>query len=150
MKIVWSALVVALFLLGGCGGSGSSSSGNSNSSGENTSAIAGTYSGNAAIVARLVGESLSDTVTVVLTVTANGQIRISFENRVEFIGPVTAAGSFSASGSIKRLGLSDCRGILTVRGTISGNQVAANITSRNVACNLLSGSLRGTITASKI
>ncbi|MFT5115115.1 MAG: hypothetical protein ACI8P9_004459 [Parasphingorhabdus sp.] len=150
MKIFWPMIVALSLLIAGCGGSGGSSSGNPTTSGQDTSALAGMYKGTAVLIARIAGQSGDSDVTVSILITPNGQIRISFDNRVEFLGAITKAGGYSISGSIKRLGLSQCRGIITASGNVIGSQVNGSITSRNVKCNLISGSLRGSFTASKI
>ena len=149
VKRPWIIFVISTLILAGCGGSGGSSSGNPTSSGENTSAFAGFYRGAASVTGRLAGQSGTGDFSAAITVTPNGQIRFSFENNAEYVGAIYASGNYRVSGSIKRLGLSECRGIITVTGTVAGNQVTGAITSRNIACNLISGSVRGNLTATK-
>ncbi|MCK5361051.1 MAG: hypothetical protein KAJ95_10520 [Gammaproteobacteria bacterium] len=139
------------------GGSTTTSGGTTGSdtpvSSEPASSFAGTYVGTASVTATAAALNLSQTETVPVTIiiSENGTVTIQSGSDL-FPDVITLSGNtfgHSQTFNDESFGAATCSGTLTLSGSINNGVLSATLSSQSVVCNLIPGTITGSMTANK-
>ena len=115
------------------------------------SSLAGTYTGSATATASALGLTESETVPVTITIDQNGTVTIQSGSDL-FPNVITLNGNtfgYSQTFDNESFGSATCSGTLTLQGSVNNGVLTATLSSQNVSCNNIPGTVSGTMTATR-